>query len=146
MKSADQITNFLTSTTNPEHFQKIFSMVPHIEDAPFTMKEFKVWWVKNYNPQFFRVWIETDEDQKEVFSFMIAHIVKPLIENEVFILLTYIDPKSSMGHNLLGCVEGWARTMGIKKISAYIYRNVDGFCQKYKFQKGFTEIFKSLEY
>ena len=139
-------TKILTSTTNKEHFKKIFSMIPKIEDCPYTPKEFLVWWIKSYNERHFRVWIETDEEEKEIYSFMIAQIVKPLLDDEIFIILTYIDPKSDIGHNLLGCAEGWARTTGIKKISAYIYRNPEGFCEKYNFSKGHTEIYKNLTY
>ncbi len=145
-KMLTETSKVTISTTDAEHFKKIFSLIPKIKDAPYTEKEFKVWWIKNYLPTTFRVWIETDDDGKEVYSFVIAQIVKPMLDDEVFILLASGDPESGCGQELMDRVEGWARIKGIKKISAYIYRSPEGFCKKYSFSKGFTEIFKSLKY
>ena len=146
MSTAITDKRLLTSTTDREHFKKIFSMIDKVPGFPYTSKEFLVWWIKNYSEKYFRVWIEIDESQNEIYSFMVAQIVKPLLEDEVFIPITYVDPKSDICHEFLKCAEGWAHVKGIKRISAYVYRNPAGFCEKYNFSKGHTEIYKNLIY
>lgn len=145
MNLADQRTEIIR-TTDPDHFRQIFDLMANIKELSYSIRDFKIFWLKNFNARTFRVWVETDEEEKTVQSFMIAQIVKPLLEDEIFITLTYIDPHSDKGQEFMDGVEGWARTLGIKRISAYINRNALGFCQKYNFTEGNREIFKVLEY
>ena len=140
------ISTQIIRTVLPEHFKQIFELLPNIKNLSYSVRDLKVWWIKNFNERTFRVWVETDDEEKIIQSFMIAQIVKPLLEDEVFIMLTYIDPHSDKGQEFMSGVEGWARTLGVKRISAYVNREALGFCHKYNFTEGNREIFKILEY
>ena len=140
------ISTRIIRTVLSEHFKQIFELLPNIKNLSYSVRDLKVWWIKNFNERTFRVWVETDDEEKIIQSFMIAQIVKPLLEDEVFIMLTYIDPHSDKGQEFMSGVEGWARTLGVKRISAYVNREALGFCHKYNFTEGNREIFKILEY
>jgi len=140
------ISTQIIRTVLSEHFKQIFELLPNIKNLSYSVRDLKVWWIKNFNERTFRVWVETDDEEKIIQSFMIAQIVKPLLEDEVFIMLTYIDPHSDKGQEFMSGVEGWARTLGVKRISAYVNREALGFCHKYNFTEGNREIFKILEY
>ena len=140
------ISTQIIRTVLSEHFKQIFELLPNIKNLSYSVRDLKVWWIKNFNERTFRVWVETDDEEKIIQSFMIAQIVKPLLEDEVFIMLTYIDPHSDKGQEFMSGVEGGARTLGVKRISAYVNREALGFCHKYNFTEGNREIFKILEY
>src|SRR3990167_4175603 len=143
MKLPDQQTSIIR-TVDMFHVKQIFLLMEKIDNINYTTKEFKIWWLKNFNDKFFRVWVEVDEEEKVVKSFMVANIVKPIIEDEIFIVSTYVDSNSNKGHEFMECVEGWARVLGVRKISAFVSRGTDGFVRKYGFKTGFVEIFKEL--
>lgn len=135
------------STKDTGHLKKISELIPNIKDADCNAKEFIVWYIKNFNENTFRVWIETDEEEKEVTSFVVAQVVKPLIEDEIFIPLSYISPDSKdAGKELLGRVEAWATSKGVRKISIYTKRSVEAYKKKYGFEYEFTSLCKKLNY
>lgn len=134
----------IIQTSNPDHFKQIAEFVPKVRDVGYSKKEFLVWFLKNYDQENYRVWIDTDEDKKIVKSFVIAQIVVPLIDDEIFIPLSYVDPTSSIGPELLRRVEEWAKSRDIKAISIYIKRGQKAFEKKYGFTFQYIGLIKRL--
>ena len=129
-------------TTDRKYFRQIADFIPKIKDVDYTPREFIVFLLKNFDERTFRIWI--DLEGEKVKSFLIAEIVKPLIEDEVFIPLSYVS--NGKGKEFYDRVEGWARIKGIRKISAYIRKGERGLEKKYGFKREFICVVKKLTY
>ena len=128
----------LIATQDPEHFKQIAEMVPLVKDADYTPKEFKVWFLKNHDPKNVKVLVDVNEETNKVKSFMVAQVVRPLIKDEIFIPLAYIDPHTNgLGKVMWDRLEGFARYKGAGKISLYTKSRVKSYSRKYGLKVGF---------
>lgn len=136
----------LIATQDPEHFKQIAEMVPLVKDADYTTKEFKVWLLKNYNPKLVKVLIDVDEETNRVKSFLVAQVVRPLIKDEIFIPIAYIDPQSNgLGRVIWNRLEGFARFKQAGKISIYTKSRVRSYSKKYGLKVGFFCMEKNID-
>jgi len=91
-----------------------------------------------------RLWISFNGDK--ITGFVLAYLVFPILKPEVFIAWTYIDPKEKkLGESFIRVVENWARSNGIKKISAFVRDNLKAFEEKYGFKLDYYGVSKILE-
>ena len=136
----------LIATQDPEHFKQIAEMVPLVKDADYTPKEFKVWILKNYNPNLVKVLVDVDEVTNRVKSSIIDQVVRPLIKDEIFIPIAYIDPHSNgLGEAMWARLEGFARFKQAKKISIYTKSRVRSYSRKYGLKVGFFCMEKNVD-
>ena len=128
----------LIATQDPEHLKQIAEMVSLVKDADYTPKEFKVWLLKNNNPKNIKILVDIDEGSDRVNSFMIAQVVRPLIQDEIFVPIAYVDPHSNgLGKQMWNRLEGFARYKGAVKISLYTKSRVKSYSKKYGLKVGF---------
>ncbi len=121
----------LIATTDPKHLQQIAEMINKVDEVDYTPKQFKVWLIKNFDHKNTKAYVDINE-AGEVNSFVIAQIVTPLIDNEVFIPIAYINPQSNgLGKEIWARLEGFARFKGAKKISLYTKGRVKSYGKKY---------------
>lgn len=131
-------------TKHPNHLKQICALIPKIKDTGYKPKEFMVWLIKN-NDQYLRIWVDIIDN--EVKSFIVAQVVRPLIEDELFITLVYVDPKSNgVANEFLKRIEGWAMAMGIRKLSTYVKSRSRAFREKYGFKFEHVGLIKKLNY
>ena len=131
-------------TKSPKHLAQIAKMIPKIKNAPYTVPEFLAWAKSNdiLNDIYSRIWVNIDEE-KNVDGFLIAQVVKPLLEDEIFIALAYGD---GVFKELLERVKGWAMSQGIRDISGYVRHGEKALNKVYGFEYDFTAVKLSLTY
>ncbi len=124
----------LIATTDPLHLQRIAEMVGKVDEVDYTPKQFKVWLIKNFDHRDTKAYVDLNE-AGEIESFVIAQVVKPLIDRELFIPIAYVKPNSNgLSKELWARIEGYARYKGAKKISLYTKGRIKSYRKKYGFK------------
>jgi histone acetyltransferase (RNA polymerase elongator complex component) len=138
----------IVETHDPLLLNEIAKRVKQIKGVDYTPEEFILYIVDGYADHTTKVFIAQDENDKyKMKGFVVASIVKPMKDKEIFVDLSWIDSKQNgLGKDLMKRVEDWARELKIKLITAYITKGLRAFKKRYGFKKKCILISKEVHY